>query len=171
MLKDFTLEQIQEIATQSENWQEILNKLGYKSRGSLITIKTYFIKNNIECSLLEGIVTQVCPICGKTFTYQNKGGNRKYCFDCSPITKNPTDKFIAFKKNWIKSHGNGCNICGYNKCIDALDFHHIDPRTKKFSISNTGHHGIDELKEEAEKCIILCANCHREIHAKDSKFL
>lgn len=39
MLKDFTLEQIQEIATQSENWQEILNKLGYKSRGSLVTLK------------------------------------------------------------------------------------------------------------------------------------
>lgn len=121
--------------------------------------------------MLDGIATQVCPICGEIFTYQNKGGNRKYCFNCSPITKNPTDKFIAFKRNWIKSHGNGCNICGYNKCIDALDFHHIDPRTKKFSISNTGHHGIDELKEEAEKCIILCANCHREIHAKDSKFL
>lgn len=171
MLKDFTLEQIQEIAMQSSSWQEILNKLGYKSRGSLITIKNYFIKNNIECSLLEGIVTQKCPICKKTFTYQNKGGNRKYCFDCSPITNNPSDKFFAFKKNWIKKHGNGCSICGYNKCIDALEFHHINPKTKKFSISNSGNHGIDELTLEAEKCTILCANCHREIHANKNKFL
>lgn len=171
MLKDFTLEQIQEIAAQSRSWQEILNRLGYKSRGSLTTIKTYFINNNIECSLLKGIVTQVCPICGETFIYQNKGGNRKYCFNCSPITNNPSDKFFAFKRNWIKSHGNGCNICGYNKCIDALEFHHINPQTKKFSISNKGSHGIDELRKEAEKCIVLCANCHREVHAGNSKFL
>ena len=98
MLKDFNKEQVQEIATQSSSWQEILGKLGYKSRGSLITIKQYFRQNNIHCDLLQNIVTQKCPICGQLFSYQNKGGNRKYCFNCSPATHNPSDKFIAFKK-------------------------------------------------------------------------
>jgi len=102
MLKDFTLEQIQEIATNSSNWQEILVKLGYKSRGSLATIKDYFVKNNISCSLLQNIVTQICPICKKAFTYENKGGNRKYCFECSPSTNNPSYKFFAFKKMAIQ---------------------------------------------------------------------
>lgn len=171
MLKDFTKEEIQEIAIQSNSWQEVLTKLGYKSRGSLVTIKNYFIENNISCSLLQNIVTQKCPICNKIFTYENKGGNRKYCFECSPSTSNPTNKFFAFKKNWINNHGGCCSKCGYNKCIDALEFHHIDSTTKKFSISNTGNHGIDDLKKEAEKCIILCANCHREVHANDSKFV
>lgn len=171
MLKDFTKDEIQKIALDSKTWQEILTKLGYKSRGSLVTVKSYFLKNNISCTLLQSEVTQQCPICGKTFTYENKGGNRKYCFDCSPSTNNPSQKFFAFKKNWIKNHGNACSVCGYNKCIDALEFHHIDPRTKNFSISNTGNHGIDDLIQEAEKCIIVCANCHREIHANESKFL
>lgn len=166
MLKDFTNKQIQEIALNSNSWQEILSKLGYKSRGSLVTIKKYFLKNNIECPLLNNIVEKVCPICGKTFSYENKGGNRQYCFECSPSTNNPTYKFQAFKKAWIESHGGGCKICGYNKCIDALDFHHRDPLTKKFSISNKGGHSIGDLKKEAEKCDILCANCHREIHSK-----
>ena len=53
MLKDFTNEQIQKIALNSDSWQEILSKLKYKSRGSLPTIKNYFINNNIECPLLK----------------------------------------------------------------------------------------------------------------------
>lgn len=170
MLKDFTIKEIQNIADSSTSWQEILTKLHYKSRGSLPTIKNYFIENNIKCSLLEGRVTQVCPICGRTFTYENKGGNRRFCFECSPSTNNPTYKFLSFKKNWIKAHGNGCAKCGYNKCIDALEFHHVNPQDKLFTVSSTSNHSIEDLTKEAEKCIILCANCHREIHSKENKF-
>lgn len=167
MLKDFTNEQIQKIALNSDSWQEILSKLKYKSRGSLPTVKKYFINNNIECSLLKDEREKICLICGKTFVYNDKGGNRKFCLKCSPSTTNPTKKFQAFKINWIKNHGGGCSKCGYNKCIDALEFHHKDPNTKKFSISNKGNHSIENLIEEAKKCDILCANCHREVHSKN----
>ena len=168
MLKDFTKEEIQKIADESNSWQEILDKLGYKSRGSLITIKNYFIKNNIQYNV-SNIVTKICPICGEEFSYENKG-LRKFCFNCSPSTNNSTFKFMAFKKNWIKSHGGGCCRCGYNKCIDALDFHHINPEEKEFSISNKGNKSIEDLMKEAEKCIILCSNCHREEHANEDRF-
>lgn len=171
MLKDFTKEQIQEIVNKAENWEQILNELGYKSRGSLCTIKKYLIANNIFCKLLNNEVSKICPICGKTFTYKNVGGNRKFCFECSPSTNNPTFKFIAFKKNWIKNHGGGCSKCGYNKCIDALEFHHINSESKKFNIANKGNFCIEDLVNEAEKCIILCSNCHREIHATKDKML
>jgi len=60
---------------------------------------------------------------------------------------------------------NGCAICGYNKCDAALDFHHVNPEDKKFEIiadSITNKNFIAELN----KCILLCANCHREKHAK-----
>ena len=169
MLKDFTKEQIQEIASRATSWQQILNELGYKSRGSLITIKSYFISNNIICDLLENKVTKICPICGKSFTLENNGGNRKFCLECSPSTNNSTFKFIAFKKNWIKNHGNGCCKCGYNKCIDALEFHHLNPEEKEITLSNRGHYSIEDMMAEAEKCIILCANCHREIHASKDR--
>ena len=60
----------------------------------------------------------------------------------------------------------GCSVCGYNKCAVALDFHHNGD--KDFVISESLHRNInsERFKEELSKCIILCANCHRELHAK-----
>jgi len=57
---------------------------------------------------------------------------------------------------------NGCAICGYNKNAAALDFHHLDPNEKELKIGNP--HAVERLLKEIEKCIVLCANCHREIH-------
>ena len=58
---------------------------------------------------------------------------------------------------------NGCAICGYDKCDGALNFHHIVPKKKKFYIAaeTMGH---NDLIDEINKCILLCSNCHREIH-------
>lgn len=57
----------------------------------------------------------------------------------------------------------GCCKCGYKKCAAALDFHHIDPKCKKFAIGDKlDWLGPRELKREMRKCSILCANCHRE---------
>lgn len=70
------------------------------------------------------------------------------------------------KKQFIENLGGKCQICGYNKNIAALEFHHIEPSTKKFQLdvrhlSNTN---MQTLQEEIKKCILVCANCHREIH-------
>ena len=56
-----------------------------------------------------------------------------------------------------------CERCGYDKNISALEFHHIDSRQKDFSITDT-HRCWEEVKAELDKCILVCANCHREIH-------
>jgi ribonuclease HIII len=61
---------------------------------------------------------------------------------------------------------NGCAICGYNKCIDCLEFHHINPADKKYCISQCTL-GRKDLNGEINKCILLCPNCHKEIHAKE----
>lgn len=58
--------------------------------------------------------------------------------------------------------GGKCAKCGYNTCIEALDFHHIDPKQKDFSIA-TKWETFDRCIEEVKKCILLCANCHREL--------
>ncbi|MFO8022248.1 MAG: hypothetical protein R6U65_07265 [Perlabentimonas sp.] len=64
---------------------------------------------------------------------------------------------------------NGCAICGYNDCITALVFHHVDRRDKAFCINmRTMTDKQDELIiEELNKCILLCMNCHAEIHFKE----
>ena len=62
--------------------------------------------------------------------------------------------------------GGKCVACGYNRCSSALDFHHLDEKTKKFGISQDGlTRSWEKTKRELKKCILVCANCHREIHA------
>lgn len=60
----------------------------------------------------------------------------------------------------------GCAKCGYDKCPDALEFHHKNPESKDSAIANMviDRVGWGRLKAELEKCIVLCANCHRELH-------
>ena len=70
------------------------------------------------------------------------------------------------KTNLIKVCGAKCNICGYNKTQDALDFHHLNKDEKKYTIGSKGVcHDLSTDLSEIKKCILVCANCHREIHA------
>lgn len=70
------------------------------------------------------------------------------------------------KQELVDYKGGKCQICGYSRCLSALEFHHLDPLSKDFGISsNTRYNNIETLKKEADKCILVCSNCHREIHA------
>lgn len=76
-------------------------------------------------------------------------------------------------KNWRKrtkarmaeSMGGKCVCCGYNKHITALEFHHIDPQNKSFSFGRYNVCRWDDIVIELRKCVLVCANCHREIEA------
>jgi len=59
--------------------------------------------------------------------------------------------------------GGCCEKCGYNKSFEALQFHHINPSEKDFTISGKSY-SVERLKKEVDKCILVCANCHIEIH-------
>lgn len=66
----------------------------------------------------------------------------------------------------VQYKGGKCEVCGYNKCIDALDFHHINPANKLFSIGNKGYtKSWLEIQKELDKCQLICSNCHRELHS------
>ena len=66
----------------------------------------------------------------------------------------------------VNHKGGACQVCGYDRCLEALEFHHLDPTQKDFGISKRGYtRSWAKVKEEVEKCILLCANCHRETHA------
>ena len=71
------------------------------------------------------------------------------------------------KENLIKVLGSCCCLCGYNKCVGALEFHHINPENKSYQLSSGNCHKIEDDLEEAKKCILVCANCHREIHTSN----
>lgn len=103
-----------------------------------------------------------CLLCGKLFKPKTAAANqRSCCYDCMPngIQLTRSD-FIAKMK---QLRGGKCEHCGYDRCIKALDFHHLDPDKKDFTISN-GNFKLKEAIEESKKCILICANCHRELH-------
>lgn len=60
--------------------------------------------------------------------------------------------------------GNKCQLCGYDKNEKALEFHHINPEEKEFSLSDCALKKLDDVYNELRKCILVCANCHRIIH-------
>ncbi len=62
--------------------------------------------------------------------------------------------------------GGGCAACGYDRHLGALEFHHVDPATKRFGLGNEGvTRSIAAMRSEAAKCVLLCANCHAEVEA------
>ena len=100
-----------------------------------------------------------CVICGKLFNPDRHGNTGQICANCR-------NKFHRkkIKQKAVKYKGGKCQICGYNKIPEALEFHHVNPSEKSFNITATNR-SWQEIQDELEKCILLCANCHREIHA------
>lgn len=70
------------------------------------------------------------------------------------------------KRTLVAEAGGACAICGYAACLAALHFHHVDPATKRFGLGLAGiARSIETVRAEAEKCVLLCANCHAEVEA------
>ena len=114
-----------------------------------------------------------CIVCGK----QLCGRQRKFCsakcrdkefYDRTQkknnLLRNQKNRAMRRKRRFIDMLGGKCSVCGYNHNMAALDFHHV--RDKKFPLSskNICSMSIDRLLPELEKCVLLCANCHRELH-------
>lgn len=80
------------------------------------------------------------------------------------LTQATTIRRRKIKLLAIEYKGGKCLICGYNKYVGALDLHHVKG-IKKFTMGNDGYtHSWPEIKSELDKCILICSNCHREIH-------
>lgn len=71
---------------------------------------------------------------------------------------------LKYKLRAVNLLGGKCSLCGYNKCHAALDFHHKNPLEKDGSIKDLIGHKWETIEKELMKCILLCANCHRELH-------
>lgn len=105
----------------------------------------------------------ICKICKKEYEYsRQKGHSHNICNSCR---QNYRKKLLKHRAVLYK--GGKCEKCGYDKCEDALSFHHIDPNEKEFKISGKYNISWDRVAKELDKCSLLCCNCHMEEHAKD----
>ena len=115
-----------------------------------------------------------CTKCGKNeenpYVVKNgkyKGKIQSHCRECNK--KNATLRKQTLKKECVDYKGGKCCICGYDKYIGSLDFHHLDPSQKGFEFSHlkitSFKKNEEKLKKELDKCILVCRNCHAEIHA------
>jgi len=114
---------------------------------------------------MENVIIKECPLHGLTKFVLRKN-NRYQCRKCSSMAVIKRRRKV--KEELVKYKGNKCEICEYEKCIEALDFHHIDENEKEFTISMVSR-SLSILKNEVDKCKLVCANCHREIHHEKTK--
>jgi transposase len=72
----------------------------------------------------------------------------------------------VIRRKLVDEAGGRCLICGYDRCQQALEFHHLDPSLKEFDLGRKGvSRSLARSRAGARKCVLLCANCHREVEA------
>jgi len=110
------------------------------------------------------LIMKTCKECGANLAHNNISG---LCKNCNPIRTSSyvKDSRRRRKQLLIEHKGGSCEICGYDKSIRALSFHHKDPTQKDYGLAASGVcHSLERDLAEVEKCILVCANCHCEIH-------
>jgi len=143
------------------------NGLGYVNKISdkmVAEIKNYYLTHTLEetSKYFNVSVSSVTRNCVNKRILSTKIGRKARVAEAVQ-TRRKKVKELA-----IEYKGGSCQKCGYNKCNAALEFHHLDPSEKDFSISASGNtRGWELIKKELDKCILVCANCHREIHDEE----
>ena len=127
---------------------------------SVTNLHKYFQTCSYSLMVKQMLVN--CRKHGLTKGHSNGKNNDLRCGECSRIRVR--EALRKQKQKAVEYKGGVCEDCGYSKCIAALDFHHLDPSQKDFSIGGTNYHKLEALKPELDKCVLLCANCHRERH-------
>lgn len=97
------------------------------------------------------------------FYGRGKGQRRWRCKRC--VGENVTRRKQKIKRILVEEAGGCCAICGYDTTVINLHFHHVDPASKSFSLHMGTTKAIARYREEARKCVLLCAICHGEVEA------
>ncbi len=91
---------------------------------------------------------------------------RKYADRAEYLKKAVAKRRRKLRAMAVEYKGGKCILCGYRKCHWAFDLHHVNGEDKGFGLSADGlTRSWAKTKKEADKCVLVCANCHREIHA------
>lgn len=137
-----------------------------RNRKFCLECSPFLCHNTVDLSIIEVKMDTIgreceCTVCGRHYIYSKTSGHTlTLCNSCS-VNRYKKD----LKLRMVTYCGGKCLVCGYSRCLDALDFHHVDESTKLFDISGSHCRAWLVIKEELDKCVLLCSNCHRELHA------
>lgn len=107
-------------------------------------------------------MVRVCPKHGVT-RFHPRGVGHWRCLKCR--SQHVTDRRRRVKALLIAEAGGACVLCGYDRSVVALQFHHLDRTAKRFAIGHGTTLSLEATRAEAAKCVLLCANCHAEVEA------
>jgi transposase len=166
-----TREQLEPLVEQGLSQGAIAERLGV----SISTVRHWLAKYGLEtrairrrhkraqAAISNGQTSFIaeCSRHGWTQFVVYKGG-RSRCRRCG--SEAVVRRRRRVKEILMQEAGGKCQLCGYDRFRGALEFHHLDPERKEFAISRRGiTRGIAEVRAEARKCVLLCANCHAEV--------
>lgn len=157
---------LENIVLNSNNVHEALKKVGYSYSTSAYADKLFKRCNqlNIDSSHIyyDTSKEKVCVECGKTKPLIDFYDRRIVCKEC--VKKKENDK-AQLRRNLLNDYKQEqcCAKCRDNRFY-VLDFHHINPSEKEYTIAQNTRIKFENLKKELDKCVVLCANCHREFH-------
>lgn len=142
--------------TTTRNW---LRRHGLKTRGSQRRATLASMRRTGQSE------TQLeCRTHGLTRHIAVASESRLRCAKCRSEAVSRRRRKV--KEILVEEAGGRCKLCGYERHSVALQFHHLDPSTKLFGLGVRGiTRSIGKLREEAAKCVLLCANCHAEVEA------
>ena len=160
--------------------RDIANKCGCSQSTVKYWLEKYGLKTQHKQYNKGGYRKEIRDRVGKT----GIAFNCKYCGETDPekfmiLTKDRVsysrckkchniytiERFRKNKEKAVEYKGGKCQKCGYDKCMDALDFHHIDPSLKDPHFDRFKARNFEKTKRELDKCMLLCSNCHREVHS------
>ena len=108
---------------------------------------------------------RTCRRHGLVYHYRFKRGRsvRWSCRRC--VGEAVTRRKQKIRRILIADAGGRCAICGYDRCVVNMHFHHVDPATKELNMTAEVVRSLEAFRAEARKCVLLCANCHGEVEA------
>lgn len=121
-----------------------------------------FKQRKQQTKFLLPTIDLICTQCTRIYAYHHahpQGHTKTKCNSCLV-----NDRRFGLKKKCVEYKGGKCEHCGYKKSLRALNFHHKDPTQKDFGISGKHCYSWERIKAELDKCILLCSNCHMEVH-------
>lgn len=154
-------EELESLVSEGLSNREIADKLGKNHSTVRYWLNKYGLKTKHPCCMNGEVYGHQCS-CGETDPLKFHDTNKRVCKKCRH--RKTRNRMRESKKFAIKYKGGQCRLCGYNRSVRALHFHHRDPSQKDPLWRSFRSFTQERICSMLDACELVCANCHSEIH-------